>query len=171
MPSIRINANLKLEPVTMIDAGFLFELKNEAGARASALVTKEPIKWEDHVTWLEKTLQREDVELYTIQDASGKRLGSWRFDHYPEHEEFAMVLDPAARGKRIGSTVFNFCSDYIQRLTHKTIVGYIAEGNVPPMRYHIGAGYTLESYDPERKCYRWTRDRAAFLVRACTGFC
>lgn len=157
MQSIQIDKSLSLEPATMDDAAFLFLIKNEEAARASALVTTDPIKWDDHLAWLGRTLTRDDVELYIIRSATGKAMGSWRFDHYPEHEEFSMIIIPEVRGMRVGSRVFNFCSDYIQAKTGKKIIGYIAEGNVPPMRYHIRAGYTLESYDRERRCYVWSR--------------
>lgn len=157
MQSIQIDSDLYLEPATETDAAFLFMIKNEEAARASALVTTAPIKWEEHLTWVKRTLCRDDVELYIIKSGTGKYLGSWRFDHYADHEEFSMIIVPEARGARIGSRVFNFCSDYIQAKTGKKIIGYIAEGNVPPMRYHIRAGYTLESYDRERRCYVWSR--------------
>lgn len=134
-------------------------------------MTQTAIEWTDHIVWLQKTLLREDVEFFVIRDTKGESLGSWRFDHHPEHEEFSMIIDPAKRGRRIGSRVFNFCSDYIQRLTGKTIIGYIAEGNVAAMRYHIRANYTLESYDTVRKCYIWTRDRAGFFVQQSKSFC
>lgn len=165
MQSIKINDELTLQPAGMLDAPFLFDIKNEDAARASALATKSEIRWDDHIAWLRQTLCKDDVELYIIMGADGWPLGSWRFDHHPDHEEFSMIVIPQARGKRVGSTVFNFCSDYIQERTKKKIVGFIAEGNVPPMRYHMRAGYQLESYDRERKCYVWTRDYDAFLLR------
>lgn len=170
MQFIKVNDRIKLEPATLKDALFLFDLKNEEGARLSALVTKDHITWADHVAWLRKTLTSADVELYTIV-MDGKQVGSWRYDFHPDHVEFSMVLTPETRGQRVGSTVFNFCGDRIQNLTTYKIVGYIAEGNVPPMRYHMRAGYQLESYDKERRCYVWTRDRDAFLVRKSQGLC
>ncbi len=170
MQSIRVTDRIRLEPATLEDALFLFDLKNEEGARLSALVTKGHITWAAHVAWLRKTLADVNVELYVIV-MDGKRVGSWRYDFYPDRVEFAMVLTPETRGQRVGSTVFNFCGDRIQDLTTYKIVGYIAEGNVPPMRYHMRAGYQLESYDKERRCYVWTRDRDAFLVRKSQGLC
>ena len=160
-----INRELRLERATEADALFLFDLKNEEGARLSALATKGHITWTEHVAWLHKTLVDANVNLYTIRDADNKLIGSWRYDFHPEHVECALVLIPEVRGRRIGSTVVNFCFDYIQSRTGKKIIGHIAEGNVPPMRYHIKAGFQLESYDRVRKCYTWTRDMAAFHSR------
>lgn len=168
---ISIDSELRLEPVTIPDASYLLYLKNDQGSRASALVTQTAIDWDDHIVWLQKTLLRDDVEFFIIRDTKGESLGSWRFDHHPEHEEFSMIIDPAKRGKRLGSRVFGFCSDYIQRLTGKTIICFTAEGNVPAMRYHISNGYTLESHDAERRCYVWKRDRSGFYIRQSKNFC
>ena len=156
---IVINNDLYLDNATDADALYLFKLKNDPGSRASALVTTEEITWHDHIAWLRKALINPNMNLYIIRKkATEEPLGSWRFDLYPDHVEFSMIIDPALRGQRIGSTVFAFCSDYIQERTGKKIIGYIAEGNVPPMRYHMRTGYKLESYDPIRKCYVWTRE-------------
>ena len=157
---IVINEDLYLDnAVAERDGHYLFLLKNDKESRASALVTQDEIPYAAHMEWLRRTLANPKVHLYIIRRTDTKEeLGSWRFDMYENHVEFSMIIDPMLRGQRIGSTVFAFCSDYIQEQTGKKIIGYIAEGNVRPMRYHIRTGYTLESYDAARKCYVWTRE-------------
>jgi hypothetical protein len=160
MRSIRINDELRLEPATMNDANFLFDIKNEEGARASALVTHAELKWEDHVAWLTRTLKRDDVELYIIMKGD-QRIGSWRYDIYPDRVEGSQIVISAMRGQRIGSTVFAFTSDYSQQQHGKKMVMLTAEGNIAAMRYHIANNYKLESYDAKRKCYVWGRSLPA----------
>lgn len=164
MQPLKVNDNLTLVPATMNDASFLFDLKNATSARASALATKDFISWDAHVAWLKETLQKSDVELY-ITVIDGQYVGSWRFDIYTDRVEGSQIISERAQGKRIGSTVFAFASDYSQRTHKKKMVMLTADGNVRAMRYHIKNNYTLEDYDAERKCYVWGRALEAFENR------
>lgn len=165
MPSIKINEQISLVPATLADAQFLFDIKNEDGARASALVTQNLIQWSDHTIWLQKTLLRDDVELYIIK-RDDVPIGSWRYDIYADRVEGSQIIVSQMRGQRIGSIVFSFMSDYSQAHHDKKMVMLTAEGNIAAMRYHIKNEYTLETYDANRKCYIWGRELSTFRKRS-----
>jgi RimJ/RimL family protein N-acetyltransferase len=154
---LSIDQNITLRRAELSDIHELYLWKNDDESRASAIETKGQISWETHVAWVERTLARQDVELYIIL-YDGKKAGSWRYDMYDDRVECSLLISPDFRKLHIGLRVFGWGTDYIEKRTGLPVVCKVVEGNIAPMRYHIRSGFLPYSYDAAGKFYLWRRD-------------
>jgi RimJ/RimL family protein N-acetyltransferase len=83
------------EPVAG-DSDFLFDLRNEAEARAMSRDT-EPLNRSTHERWLAETLVSDQRVLYVVEK-DGDRVGTLRFDVRGTEAELSILLVPEARG-------------------------------------------------------------------------
>ena len=95
---------INLRKVTIEDAENLLRWKNEEDTRKNSIVTGELIKMEDHLVWLQKTLNDPSVDFWIIED-DGVPMGDLRLNHGKTETEISIRLDKAARGKGLATAV------------------------------------------------------------------
>lgn len=89
----------------MDDARRLFEWRNDPQARGAWLVTAE-FDWEEHLTWLERSLARVDRLLFIgVATRTDQEIGLIRFDGLGQSAgdidawEISLMVEPAFRGR------------------------------------------------------------------------
>ncbi len=115
-----------LRPMTMSDADFMLELKNDEATRRFAIATNDFIKKEDHYKWLESNIQ-----YFQIIEFDGLRSGAIRI----QDNEISIWIDKEIRGKGAARLV-------LQRKAAYGMVAKIVEGNIASMRAFIAAGFS-----------------------------
>lgn len=107
----------------MRDRDDLLEWRNEETARKASFNT-EPIKYEVHKEWFERSLANDDRTIYIGENDSGKKAGMIRVDKINDNTvELNINIAPSERGKGIGSVMIQKicdmhpfkCSLYIAR--------------------------------------------------------
>lgn len=125
---------MKLRPVTFKDADFLLTLKNDPEVRKWAIITKEEIKKENHLIWLDKKLKEFNV-FFSIILKHGEPVGDIRVE---QDGELSVRIIPGERGKGLAFTAIS----RIAGMTYAKIV----EGNIASMNLFIKSGYKFVSY-------------------------
>lgn len=129
---------------TMEDADALLEIKNEEEVLAFSIVSKKPIKRENHLRWLAAKLQDPNTRLYAI--IYGNRvIGDVRFD-MGETIEVSIRIAPDYRDMGIGTRVVKIAANRIQELQGKTLTAKIVEGNERSMKVFTKNGFKVLSH-------------------------
>lgn len=119
---------MNLRPMTMADADFMLELKNDPDTRFFALLTSEEIKKEDHYKFLEKNIQYFQV----IEDGGTimRRVGAIRV----QDNEVSIWVD--AKFREMG-----YATSAIKKVRKDRMTAKIVTGNLPSLRAFIRAGF------------------------------
>ena len=137
---------MKLRQAKITDAKFLFDLKNDKDVRKWSIASKDKIKWDNHLEWLNKHLH----EIFIITNDK-KPVGDIRL----EEDEIAIKIAKKARGNGYADIAIKIVCKLCRILTAK-----IVDGNVPSMRLFIkndfkvvyhkvsnGVGYYILKYE------------------------
>ena len=143
----------KLRRVTMADAENLLKWKNEEDTRKNSIVTDAVIKIEDHLVWLEKTLNDPTVDFWIVE-YDGQDMGDVRLNHGEEETEVSIRLDKSCRGKGLATDVIGIMSrlkNYkldpdLSKVNCKRLVAKITAHNLASMRVFITNGYKPYEY-------------------------
>ena len=97
---------VRLRPATIADAELLFVWRNDPLTRQQSLQT-EPVVCENHLAWLENSLQNPDRQLFIAEQAVSAAqtpvvLGTVRADRLAEVYELSWTVAPEQRGKGWG---------------------------------------------------------------------
>jgi len=130
----------------IIDAKFLFNLKNDKDVRKWSIASKDKIKWDSHLKWFNKHIKK----IFIIYH-NGERAGDIRL----EGDEIAIKIDKRARGNGLAGYAIG-----IARISCNKLIAKIVDGNVPSMRLFIkndfkvvdhkvtnGVGYYILKYE------------------------
>jgi RimJ/RimL family protein N-acetyltransferase len=92
-----------LRLATLEDAEFLLACRNDPKTR-EASHNSHVIGLEEHLRWLNKTLNNPDQSLYIALEL-GVFVGTGRIDQVKNGHELSWAVAPAARGKGIGKKI------------------------------------------------------------------
>lgn len=125
---------MRFRPMDMSDADFMLALKNDQQTRQFAIVSKEEIKMEDHVKWLEKNIST----MYVIEKWTGERVGAIRINDKSTStnydKEVSVWIDKKYRELGIATIV-------LSRHEFFNCWCKIVDGNVASMRAFVKAGF------------------------------
>lgn len=121
---------MTLRPMTMDDADFMLELKNDPQTRKFAIVSHDEIKKEDHYKWLENNLQ-----YFQIIESIYGRTGAVRI----QDNEISIWVDEQFRGQGVATYILEMVAEL--KMTAK-----IVEGNISSMKCFIRAGFEPIDY-------------------------
>ena len=114
-----------LRPVEKNDTKILFEWRNDPDTRASSVNT-EPLKWEDHLNWLNKTLHNPDRQLFVFL-SEGLPAGTCRVDKETEDVfELSSTIAPEFPGKGLGKVMLQ------ELLEHQSLAGKRKKAVIKP---------------------------------------
>jgi RimJ/RimL family protein N-acetyltransferase len=119
---------MNLRPMTMDDADFMLELKNDNVTRNFALLTSEEIKKEDHYKFLENNIQYFQV----IEDGGYNmiRVGAFRI----QDNEISIWIAPKFRNCGYATSTLN-------KVKKDGMTAKIMVGNIPSINAFINAGF------------------------------
>lgn len=121
--------SIKLRPATIEDAQDLFRWKNDPVTRRFSILTKNKIKWEDHLEYLNK-----NIGSFQIITDGENSFGAIRIT-----DEVAIWLDKKYRGKGIAF-------EALQQIIERGMVAKIVNGNIASFRLFISLGFKPIEY-------------------------
>ena len=127
---------------SILDANDLFRWKNDPIVRQFSIETKDEIKFDRHMTWMDWALTNSQVRIYIIE-ADGTPCGDVRFEIHARYIEIAIKLDSRFRGSGIGAFALKEIGDLVQTEFQRPLIAKIVYGNVASMRLFEGCGYRI----------------------------
>lgn len=95
-----------LRHATMNDAELLFDWANDAKTRQNSF-SEGSIKWDDHVSWLQKKLNSDDAVLF-IAELEGQAVGQIRYDKQSDRDAIIDIsVSPDFRGMGLASLLIH----------------------------------------------------------------
>ena len=124
---------------TIDDMEKVFELSNDDVVRANS-INQEKIKWENHVKWFEKRIQRTTDPFYIVESEKKEFIAQVRFDKKEEIIISISITKPF-RGKGLASKVIKECS---KKSGFKKIIAFVKEENFASQKAFLKAGFVLK---------------------------
>jgi UDP-2,4-diacetamido-2,4,6-trideoxy-beta-L-altropyranose hydrolase len=124
------------------DAETYFRWVNDAEVRKQSH-SQAQVSWEDHKEWFSRKLASADT-IMLVFTSSEDLLGQVRIDFKNGKGEIDFSVDPAHRGKGIGSQMLWFASrEALASGKCKLIEGVVKEDNAASAKAFLNAGFTL----------------------------
>jgi RimJ/RimL family protein N-acetyltransferase len=143
---------IRILPATMHHAKFLFDVRNDPETVRQSKNQSE-VKWDEHVSWLEKTITDPNRQLYTAF-AGNSPVGTGRIDFEGwESCEISVAVAPRFRG-------MGYASEIIAALKKATdgrekVRAVIRVGNEASIRAFIKNGFVTKHRDFEFLEMEW----------------
>lgn len=123
------------------DARMLWEWANDPETRAASF-TPEPIAWETHVDWMQRTLNDPTRVLCIARTRDGTAVGQVRFDVRLRTATMSVSVAPSRRGNGEGTALIATAASWaLQDLDIDTIVARVKRANVASLRAFEAAGF------------------------------
>ncbi len=131
---------LRVRDASMDDCLPLLRWRNDPATRAVSRTT-EAVGLDAHAPWLERTLAREDRELFIAHTSNGP-VGMVRFDADGSAWEVSINLAPETRGRGLARKVLSEAESlFFRRHPGSSVLAYVRADNAPSMRLFDRAGY------------------------------
>ena len=135
--------SLTIRRATAVDGRLYFNWANDPATRLNS-ISSEDIEWNDHLRWFQKQLQDADSYMYILL-LDGQEVGQVRFNVYDKEALIDYSIDPAHRGKGLGSKILEAACT--QLLTDnpqvESLIGKVKVDNVPSARIFEKLGFSL----------------------------
>jgi RimJ/RimL family protein N-acetyltransferase len=100
----RFAPRLQARPAMTTDARLLFDWRNDPQTRAVSR-TAGPLQWDQHVRWVEATIDDPLRQLLVIENETGDPIGTVRWDLGDEGWEVSITTAPFFRERGLGSAI------------------------------------------------------------------
>lgn len=143
-PRAHIATDLVASPASLDDANVLFEWRNDVVTRSTSRST-EPVKWDDHLTWLERTIKSPKSQLLVVRgpgdNAKMESLGTVRWDHRGDGWEASITVAPTYRGRGLALRLLRSGEKALLGEHPLRLLAAIQEDNLASRRLFARAGY------------------------------
>jgi len=141
-----------IRPARMKDADALLDIKNDYDVRQFSIVTKDEIRREDHLRWLERALNNPDVRLFCICHGGGYVVGDVRLDVLAKDSiELSVRIRPSFRriGIGIGTFALAFAITEAKKIAGDKVklMAKIVDGNAASMALFKSVGFRVAYHD------------------------
>ena len=119
------------------DMRAVFELSNDPVVRANS-IHPEPISWETHVAWFNKSIGDPEVVFLVAENASGDFVGQIRFNRRGGHWIVSISVAAAFRGQGLSAALLR---DAMAQIPSGSFVAEIASGNEASKRLFVSEGF------------------------------
>ena len=141
-------AAVLLRPARADDCVRVWQLNNEAGARAASR-SPAPIPLDEHRRWFRARLADPDTALDMIEAGPGPAAGVVRVERRDDSVELSLAIDPHARGRGLGrAAVRAAAAAALARWPGVAIDAWVAGDNPASIRCFEAAGFELLRSDP-----------------------
>ncbi len=122
------------------DAEVLFKWRNEESVRAVS-VTKEPLDWSDHVSWVTSIAARVD-ETHLLFELENVPIGRVSVG---ANAEVSIIIDPGFRGKGYGVFMLHKCLSVVRetRMSVSNVKALISPDNIVSKKLFEKAGFVF----------------------------
>ena len=135
---------ISVRPAVPADARDLFEWRNDSATRSASL-DREAVRWEDHLSWFERSLASASRRIFLAED-DGVAIGMVRFDNDDATGtiEVSINLAPAVRGTgRSGAVLAAGIAALTATRPQAVLTARIRDDNLPSIRLFAAAGFHL----------------------------
>lgn len=126
------------------DMKSVFHLSNEEAVRQYA-IHKEPIPWETHVEWFQRTLEDHKKVFIIVEDHEGHFGGQVRFSLDKKKATVSISLGPNLRGKGLSKQILKESIAFMTE-DHRDIgevVALVYEENRASLKLFKGVGFKV----------------------------
>ncbi|MDP2264426.1 MAG: UDP-2,4-diacetamido-2,4,6-trideoxy-beta-L-altropyranose hydrolase [Hydrogenophaga sp.] len=137
-----LRGTLRLRPANLADAPLLHAWRNHEAVRAVS-GNSEPIAFDSHQAWMQRTLQSPDRWLWVAQ-VGDLPVGSIRFDQLaPDRLEVSLYTDPQLQGLGLGARLLRAGEQQMRDslTTPFTVDASVLAGNTASRKLFEGNGY------------------------------
>ena len=140
--------SLRVRRTTADDRTLLWEWANDPGVRGAAF-RSQPIAWDEHCAWFERTLRDPRCHHYVVMDATGTPVGQVRFDiDDGGRAEVDVSVARGERGKRYAAPALRLACDEVTRsVSPRAIVAHVKPENVASLRAFARAGFDVVDHE------------------------
>ncbi|WP_051226922.1 GNAT family N-acetyltransferase [Butyrivibrio sp. MC2013] len=140
------NDGFGLRPAVMEDARLLYDWRNDEDTRRFSF-NKEPIRYEDHLKWLEKKLGQDDCLILIFSDNEGD-AGQVRYDICDGIALMSYSIDKDRRGRGYAGIMLEMAATLLRRkYGDVTVKAEVLPGNAASVRVFQKLGYLMERED------------------------
>jgi UDP-2,4-diacetamido-2,4,6-trideoxy-beta-L-altropyranose hydrolase len=150
MPSAQ--GSLRLRSATLLDAGLLFEWRNEPAAVSMSLNAR-PITWNEHVAWLDVRLESDDHQFF-IAEADGLPVGQLRLDYRGDQALVSYSLDSLVRGRNWSAWLVAEALLHARRIPVNGFEALVKNENAISRKVFTRLGWVPSTHDSSVTSYR-----------------
>jgi pseudaminic acid biosynthesis-associated methylase len=164
-------AAMRLRPARSGDCHRVWQLNNEAGARAASR-SSAPIPLDEHRRWFGARLADPDTALDMIESGPGPAAGVVRVERQGDSAELSLAIDPDARGRGLGRAAVRAAAvAALARWPDIAIDAWVEDDNRPSIRCFEAAGFVLLRSDPisARRFHLYRLRRGETMSGAASG--
>jgi RimJ/RimL family protein N-acetyltransferase len=132
--------NFSLRKAEEKDCELFFRWVNESSVRTNA-INKQAIDWKTHTKWFTEKIHSADSFLFVLTDGMSS-FGQIRFDLTNWVYTIDYSIDPAERGKGLGSTILTLGLEQLR--AGAEVQAYVQSDNIPSIRCFRRCGFTSE---------------------------
>lgn len=141
---------VQIRYATKDDARFLFELRNQANNRLMSKNISE-LRWEDHLNWFTKRLERSDVHIFIAENESHQKIGQFRID--PDFKVSVSISDEF-KALGYGTELIKVGSLEFRKHSKEILIAEIKDQNPASLKSFEKAGYRKkESFIEDNEPY------------------
>ncbi|MDO5154427.1 MAG: GNAT family N-acetyltransferase [Eubacteriales bacterium] len=146
-----------LRKATLQDAEQLHIWRNDPDVRKWSFHTGE-ISLEEHMKWFLMSLERDDVEIFILEE-NGQAVGQIRLTYWYDELVIGYSIDRACRGRHLGQRLVELMEVTLQRDDElrkdgEYFVAYVQKDNIVSRRVFQVLGYAEEE---QRKWIKYVK--------------
>lgn len=136
--------NIYVRKARSEDIEEVFNLSNQDYVRKHS-INKEKIKWDDHASWFNNTMQDHDSCFYVITDSIERFLGQIRYKIEKDKATVSISLSHLITGKGLSRPLLLESIDKLlsEKKEVTGIVAYVSEKNIASKKLFEKAGFSL----------------------------
>ncbi len=134
-----------LRKVNEEDAKILLEWSNDPVTRQNSF-SKDPISWENHISWFKKKLGDRFCFFYIAEDETGNQFGTIRvdFDEAFKTGTISYSVAPKHRKKGVGTKLIGLCENALkEEKINCTLEGAVKTENISSIRCFQKNGFYI----------------------------
>lgn len=136
--------NISIRKVKSEDMEEVFILSNQDYVRKFS-INKEKIKWDDHINWFNRVIQRDNCVFYVVVDEKDNFLGQIRFNIENNEAIVSISLSQLITGKGLSRPLLLKSIDnlFAERKDVNILIAYVSEDNIASLKLFEKAGFSL----------------------------
>ena len=133
--------NIKLSKVSLKDAKFIHNLRNEKSNRKNSIISKN-INFHDHLNWFKKKLKDKSSFFFKIIFKNKQDCGYVRFDKKNQDYFVSICIEKKFRNKGIASNALLLGETRIPQVP--SLISFVKKNNFASKLLFLKVGYYLE---------------------------
>lgn len=127
--------NLNLRKATKSDLQKTFDWVNNEKIRRFS-INSQLVRFESHEKWFLEKIESSETAYYLLENETGDRLGSIRFDLHQKNGKINYLLDPKYHGMGLGSCLLKYGIIQLEKDYPSicTVYGWVFKSNIASIK-------------------------------------